>query len=246
MEKILRIFLVLLAFSLSANAATRGDIKVIEASENIRYLSQKMVKDYLFLYHYPEQADVKRKLSAELSLLGDDLRIIAATTKDTDSKDILEFLAYSKDQIAEIFEEKADKESAALMLDYSETLLEGADSIAASHTYAFTQEEKMLMLTHSISQHLEGIVKYYVAYHNNKTDPEILKKLHREIKAFNDAFSQIQQYKYADPKIAAKRERIHATWQTIEPYLASVKHDSSLPIIISLAVEHMNALLLAS
>jgi len=53
MEKLLRIVWLLAAFGLVANAATRGDIKIIEASENIRYLSQKIVKDYLFLYQYP-------------------------------------------------------------------------------------------------------------------------------------------------------------------------------------------------
>ena len=39
-------------------SATRGDIKVIEASENIRYLSQKLVKEYLFFYKYPEKTEV--------------------------------------------------------------------------------------------------------------------------------------------------------------------------------------------
>ena len=80
-------------------AATRGDIKVIEASENIRYLSQKMVKDYLFFYKNPEKTGLKKSLDQTLDQLNDDFRIIATTTKDGDTKDILEFLAYSKDQI---------------------------------------------------------------------------------------------------------------------------------------------------
>ena len=218
MEKILRIFLVLLAFSLSANAATRGDIKVIEASENIRYLSQKMVKDYLFLYHYPEQADVKRKLSAELSLLGDDLRIIAATTKDTDSKDILEFLAYSKDQIAEIFEEKADKESAALMLDYSETLLEGADSIAASHTYAFTQEEKMLMLSKKLSYLMERVMKYYMAKHvgfDNMTNKE---QMQAAIDEMERILQEIAAYPYNN-EMQATQKALQDAWVSHKRFL---------------------------
>jgi ribosomal protein L18E len=48
-----------------------------------------------------------------LASLSDDLRIIATTTKDSDTKDILEFLAYSKEQIEEIIKSKANEENTA-------------------------------------------------------------------------------------------------------------------------------------
>jgi len=177
-------------------AATRGDIKVIEASENIRYLSQKMVKDYLFFYKNQDKVDVKRGLNKALDKLTDDFRIIATTTKDGDTKDILEFLAYSKDQIEQIFNEKADKERAALMLDYSETLLEGADSIANSHKYDFSDEEKMLMVTKEMEYLLERVTKYYMAIHvgfNNSTNKE---QMQESISKLEENIAQINKYTY--------------------------------------------------
>ncbi len=179
MKTLFRISFLLLGIVIFAEAATRGDVKVIEASENIRYLSQKIVKDYLFLYKNPEQRDVKNRLKKELNMLSSDLRVIATTTKDSDTKDILEFLAYSKDQIEEIFNEKPDEEKAALMLDYSETLLEGADSIARAHKYDFSNEEKMLMATKKIEYLLERVTKYYMALNtgfDNTTNKEQLNK----------------------------------------------------------------------
>ncbi len=177
MKSILPIALLLFVLSVFGHAATRGDVKVIEASENIRYLSQKIVKDYLFLYAYPDQKEVKSRLARELKKLGSDLREIAITTKDSDTKDILEFLAYSKDQIEDIISENPDKENAALMLDYSETLLEGADSIALSHKYDFSTEEHMLMTTKKIEYLLERVTKYYIAVNagfDNSTNKEQL------------------------------------------------------------------------
>ena len=47
-------------------SATRGDIKVIEASENIRYLSQKIIKDYLLFYKNPEKTELKNNLNKTL------------------------------------------------------------------------------------------------------------------------------------------------------------------------------------
>lgn len=176
--------------------ATRGDIKVIEASENIRYLSQKMVKEYLFFYKNQNKVEVKRGLDRALDKLTYDFRIIATTTKDGDTKDILEFLAYSKDQIEQIFNEKADKERAALMLDYSETLLEGADSIANAHKYDFSDEEKMLMVTKETEYLLERVTKYYMAIHvgfNSATNKE---QMQESISKLEENLAQINTYTY--------------------------------------------------
>ena len=177
-------------------SATRGDIKVIEASENIRYLSQKIVKDYLFFYKNQDKVEVKRGLDRVLAKLTDDFRIIATTTKDEDTKDILEFLAYSKDQIEEIINEKADKERAALMLDYSETLLEGADSIAKAHKYDFSDQEKMLMVTKEMGYLLERVSKYYMAIHvgfNNATNKD---QMQESITELEENIAQINSYTY--------------------------------------------------
>jgi len=196
MKNIFYTFFLLLGVTLFSEAATRGDVKVIEASENIRYLSQKIVKDYLFFYKNPEKREVKKSLNKTLDKLSNDFRVIATTTKDTDTKDILEFLAYSKDQIEEIFNEKVDKEKAALMLDYSETLLEGADSIANSHKYDFSEEEKMLMVTKEMEYLLERITKYYMALHvgfNNDINKE---QMQESITKFEENIEKINLYQY--------------------------------------------------
>jgi hypothetical protein len=179
-----------------AIAATRGDIKVIEASENIRYLSQKMVKDYLFFYKHQNKVEVKRELDRALAKLNDNFRIIATTTKDSDTKDILEFLAYSKDQIEQIFNEKADEERVALMLDYSETLLEGADSISNAHKYDFSDEEKMLMVTKEMEYLLERVSKYYMAIHVGFNSAMNKGQMQEAISTLEENIALINNYPY--------------------------------------------------
>ncbi len=193
-------------------SATRGDIKVLEASENIRYLSQKMVKDYLFFYKNQDRMEVKRGLDRALDKLTDDFRIIATTTKDADTKDILEFLAYSKDQIEQIFNEKVDKERAALMLDYSETLLEGADSIANAHKYDFSDEEKMLMVTKEMEYLLERVTKYYMAIHvgfNNATNKE---QMQESLTDLEENIAQINSYTYP-AEIQQIQSKMNESWK---------------------------------
>ncbi len=218
-------------------SATRGDIKIIEASENIRYLSQKIAKDYLFFYQYPQKVEVKKELHAILDELGNDLRIIATTTKDTDTKDILEFLAYSKDQIEEIFNEKSDAEKAALMLDYSETLLEGADSIANTHRYDFSDEEKMLMITKEMEYLLERVAKYYMVMHvgfksdiNKEQMQEAMMQLERNIEKINH-------YVYPD-ELLDIQEKLNVSWKA-NKYFFNKSETLFIPKLMFASVEYM-------
>lgn len=220
-----------------AIAATRGDIKVIEASENIRYLSQKMVKEYLFFYKNQDKVDVKRGLNRALDKLTDDFRIIATTTKDGDTKDILEFLAYSKDQIEQIFNEKADKEKAALMLDYSETLLEGADSIASAHKYDFSDEEKMLMVTKEMEYLLERVTKYYMAIHvgfNSATNKE---QMQESITKLEENIAQINNYTYP-AEFQKTQVKMNESWKANKSFFGQ-SETLFIPKLMFTSVDYM-------
>jgi len=237
MKKIFYISLLFLGVTLFSEAATRGDIKVIEASENIRFLSQKIVKDYLFFYKNQDKLEVKRRLERSLDKLNDDFRIIATTTKDGDTKDILEFLAYSKDQIEQMFNEKADKESAALMLDYSETLLEGADSIATAHKYDFSDEEKMLMITKKIEYLLERVMKYYIAVHVDFNTPTNQEQMKQAINKIEESLVEISLYNYPE-EMQTVQNNLNQSWKANREFLN--KSDSLfIPKLMFTSVTYM-------
>ncbi len=218
-------------------SATRGDIKVIEASENIRYLSQKIVKDYLFFYKNQDKIEVKRGLDRALEQLSDDFRIIATTTKDGDTKDILEFLTYSKDQIEQIFTEKANKESAALMLDYSETLLEGADSIARAHKYDFSDEEKMLMVTKEMEYLLERVTKYYMALHVGFNNPTNKEQMQEAMSKLTQNIEQINGYNYP-AEFQVIQTKIDESWKANKNFFDQ-SETLFIPKLMFTSVEYM-------
>jgi len=212
MKRVFYAWLTVLGFTLYSHAATRGDVKIIEASENIRYLSQKIVKEYLYLYKNSQKREVREGLNDALNQLGDDFRDIAITTKDTDTKDILDFLAYSKDQIKQMINENRDMEKAALMLDYSETLLEGANSISDAHKYAFSKEEKMLMVAKKMEYLLERMAKYYMAFtigFHTQTNKE---QLRDAMKSFEENLAIINAYSYP-LEFQKYRSEINRFWE---------------------------------
>ena len=212
MKRIFYALLIVLGTTLYSHAATRGDVKIIEASENIWYLSQKIVKEYLYLYKNPQKTEVKNGLDDILNKLGADFRNIAITTKDRDTKDILDFLAYSRDQIKQMINEKVDMEKAALMLDYSETLLEGANSISQAHKYAFSKEEKMLMVVKKMEYLLERMAKYYMAFSIGFHTQTNREQLRDAMKSFEENLAKINAYSYPY-ELQKYRSQINIFWE---------------------------------
>lgn len=220
---------------------TRGDINILEATENIRFLSQEIVKEYLFLFNLSEKEEIKENLNARLRDLTNNLKIIEKTTKDNDTKDILDFLSYSKDQISKMFVEKLSQENAALLLDYSETLLEGADSIASTHMYDFTSEEKMLITTKKMGYLLERIMKYYIALHmgfNNSTNKEQLKNA---ILKFDRNLHSISLYKYPQ-YIAILKTKLIQQWGVNKIFLEQ-SDKIFIPQLMDMSAVHLEALI---
>jgi hypothetical protein len=217
MKRVFYALLTVLGFTLYSHAATRGDVKIIEASENIRYLSQKIVKEYLYLYKNPQKREVRDELNSALKQLSNNFRDIALTTKDSDTKDILEFLVYSKDQIKQMINakadmEKADMEKAALMLDYSEILLEGANSISQVHRYAFSKEEKMLMVAKKMEYLLERMIKYYMAFSIGLQTQTNQEQLRYAMKSFEENLAIINAYSYPS-EFQKYRSQINIFWE---------------------------------
>jgi len=220
---------------------TRGDVQIIEATENIRYLSQQMAKEYLFMFKAPQDEEIKVRLKKSLIELSNNLRSIATTTKDEDTKDILEFLAYSKDQIAQIFSEKADAERAALMLDYSETLLEGADSIADAHAYEFSQEEHMLIVTKKMEYLIERIMKYYNALHVGFDNPTNKEQMMEAIAKFDENMQLIEAYEYPEDMQTVEKE-VTRSWEANRKFFMQ-SESLFIPKLMLLSTQYLEELI---
>ena len=227
MKKLWNILTIITLFSITICASTRGDVKVIEASEEIRLLGQKIAKDYLFYYKNPKKIVLKDKLEQDIKLLERSIVDIATITKNRNSRNILDFLAYNKDEIKSLLNKEVSRERSILMLDYGETFLEGANSISYEHRYEFSTEEKMLILFKKLEYLLERISKYYVAYALNLDKNNNLKSMNEAIGNVEDILIEINSYSYPD-KLVVELKRMNIIWKRHKHFL-SESDDISVP-----------------
>jgi hypothetical protein len=205
----------------------------------MRYLSQKMAREYIYLYLNPNNGFAKRNLLATIEKLGENIRKISAASNDEETATMLEFIAYTKEQIVDIARAEPNKENAALMLDYSETLLEGADAIAKAHLYDFSDEEKMLVASKNLQFLLERVMKYYLALYIGYTSQNTKRQLNDALATFDKDRRKIETYPY--PKDLNRTVvYLDAIWKRSEPFVRKAESDGFfIPDLISDAVTSM-------
>jgi len=225
--------LLIFIFSSQINASSiRNQISLLEASENIRMISQEIVKNYLYYYYNHEKKKEKEAIYKGLKLLDAQFRLIAKSTKDEDSKDILTFLDYSKDKIDKILLDPFNKDNPALMVDYSEVLLEGAETISKNLKYKPSDEEKILIKMKDIAFLIDRVVKYYMALLIEPDNISYWDMLEKSIEGMESDLNYINNYNYSQKNIK-HIVNIERNWSVLNSFLQDVK-DSRVPNIVLL------------
>ena len=214
------------------HAATRGDVRVLEATDSIRYNTSKMAKGYLLYLLYPQKKDLKLSLQSPLDDLNEAMHVIAISTKDAKSKGVLKYFAYEKVHVDTLIRQKPSKQSARDILDFSESFAEGAAAIAHRHQYTPTPEEEMWMTTRSMKEDLEEIIKYYLARDVIKSDTELQRKMDKAVEHFVLSLKRINAYDY-DDDLTKTRHKINVLWNVFQTYLAKLD-TVPLPLISTL------------
>jgi len=218
MPKILNILMMISLLTINSFSSSRSDVQIIEATENIRYWGQKISKEYLCLYYNPNKSKLKMELLNDIGMLELAIKNIAMSTKSIESKNILDFLTYNKNEIKELLNQKVDKERSILMLDYSESFLEGANSIAFLHKYEFSDEEKMLMTMKEFEYLLERVSKYYIASYLNLDSFNNFELMTNAISKVEVILKDINRYDY--PKeLEETRKKLNSSWKTHKEFL---------------------------
>ncbi len=206
------VFLLTLTLTLHARQA------IIEAAQDVKYLSQKMANDYLLYFYNPRHFNYREPLQKSLRELESDLRTIASDTGNEDIRSVLDYLSYTKDEIADILKEKADKTRAEKMLDFSDTLQEGAGAILETLGVGNRNE------SYTLKYHIVRLSKLYLAIHLRFDETENTKAIYREMRLI-DMMSQKSPSGFQTNWIDYKRLYQPSAW--------------FLPHLVSLATEDL-------
>lgn len=224
-----------LGFVISSEATTRGDIQIIEASENIRYLSQKIAKDYLFVYQNPAKKTLKNRVIKSTEQLDKEINTIIINTQSSESKDLLSFLTDTNREIKKLLTERVNQNTSQAIVDYSEIFVEAANYIEELHQYKFSNEEKMLMAFKDLDYLLERITKYYIASVMNINKLNNANQMKSAIVRIENILYDINSYAYPT-KLLNERKEMNLYWKTYKEFIYK-SDDYPIPNLLQTFVE---------
>lgn len=237
MKKIRFLGSIIFTFAIFLQSSGLGDVKILEASNNIKYITQNIAKNYIYLYIYNNKLSLRKNIDESIMELENEIRIIAANTQDEKIKYILDFFAYEKEQIKLIVSRGQTTDSSIAVLDFSEAVTEGAQNIFDSVGYSFSAEEKMLMRSQNINFLIERLAKYYMVIGSNIDKSMMRDKANSTTSMIRKELKFIEEYLYPE-SINAQKIKIHEFWKTIE-YFSNNAESIKVPSIMLESINNM-------
>lgn len=195
----------------------RSQVSLLEASENIRLGSQQIVVTYLSYYLNPKKKYRKNLALKQLEELEKQFELIDRSMKDEESRDVLNFLYYSREKMLKLIQEPIEDKNPKKILEYSEILLKAADTITHDFGYTLSEEEKMLIKIKDISFLIEKLAKNYLLLQTDKKSTLYLNMVKSTMVQMDNALLLLDDYNYSAESLLII-SKLHNNWRGIKAY----------------------------
>lgn len=232
-------FICTLYFSSAYAGEKAHDLLLLVAAENIEFNSQEVAKAYFYKQQGVRPDHAAADLKRGLALLQENLIVIQnGVGKEKKEKNIAVFLEYTMNEMKDIVGKPYSRENGALMIDYSESLLEGAEFIIKPHLHNEDAEQAMLAsVEHSIFL-LARINKFYIAYQAGFRDYNNVIQLKQAVQDFETKQAQINAYTKYSGSTLSSRNKINDFWPVAKEFFVDVQK-GALPVIVLASVEKL-------
>ncbi|MCK5069531.1 MAG: hypothetical protein KAR01_03285 [Desulfocapsa sp.] len=215
----------------TAGAALKQQVVTLEAAGNIEDVSQEITKAYFYNQLEIRVVQAKRDISEGLERLDNSIVVLSKeASTDEEVKGILTFIEFSRDEMKTIITQPYSEENGAMMLDFSESLLEGATLIGKKQLSENDVEQMGLVTVKQMEFLLERINKYYIAHKAGFKDYNNVVQLKKAIEAFEANLKKVNAYSYP-ASLQPSIEKINKFWPIAKKFYLGIEK-GALPIIV--------------
>ncbi|MCP4128519.1 MAG: hypothetical protein GY753_15865 [Gammaproteobacteria bacterium] len=221
----------LLTFSVqAANADNIGAI--VDKAGKQRMLSQKIAKAYIFLGMGIREEKARRQLMRSITEFNRSHNELKKLVTDKEAQNMLNFLEFGKEEYTSLVKAPFGKENAALVVDFSETMLEGSQHIVERlKATSGIKTARVVDISGRQRMLTQRIAKYYIAYQAGFHDSNTLTQLETAVKLFQITHKRLLTEKINTPEIVKELQRVGKLWKVVEGFYLNVK-EGGLPRIV--------------
>lgn len=214
----------------TGNAAIIQQIATLEAAENIKYLSQELTKAYFYKELEIRVVQAKRDIEEGMATLDSAIETLNSDVTDEETQGVLTFIVFARDEMKSTITQPYSEENGAMMLDFSESLLEGATLIGQKLFQKNDIEQAGLVTVKQMKFMLERINKYYIAHKAGFKDYNNVVQLEKAIAGFEANLKKVNAYSYP-ASLRPSTEKINKFWPIAKGFYLGIEK-GSLPIIV--------------
>ena len=207
-------------------------IELINIAGQQRMLSQRIAKDYLYIGKKVATDKAKKQLDESLKAFRANQAKLSEMINDPEIKNLLEFVQMSLQELEGIVKKSFSLDNAQLVLDLSESMLEGSQYVVDSLTQALKIKESEIVAKAGKQRMLsQRIAKYYIAYQAGIKDKNTVEQMHAAVKEFSENHQTLMKNKDNTATINQKLAKVDKLWKVVYKFYLNIEK-GGLPFIV--------------
>jgi len=215
------------------NKAVIADIvKLIDVAGKQRMLSQRIAKDYLYIGKKVAVSKAKKQLKASLDELVSAHNVLVDSINDPEIKNLLSFVELSIEDFKATANEPFNLDNAQLIIDLSESMLEGSQYVVDSLKEKVEVQESAIVGKAGKQRMLaQRIAKYYIAYQAGIKDKNTVDQMKAAVSDFSQTHKALMANPSNTPEINRQLNEIDRLWKIVYKFYLNIEK-GGLPLIV--------------
>ncbi len=224
------------------NKAVIADIvKLIDVAGKQRMLSQRIAKDYLYIGKKVAVSKAKKQLKASLEELVSAHKVLMDSINDPEIRNLLSFVELSIEDFKTTANEPFNIDNAQLIIDLSESMLEGSQYVVDSLKEKVKVQESAIVGKSGKQRMLaQRIAKYYIAYQAGIKDKNTIDQMKAAVAEFSEAHKALMANPSNTPEINRQLNEIDRLWKIVHKFYLNIEK-GGLPLIVFNTTDNITA-----
>jgi len=206
--------------------------EIVNIAGKQRMLSQRIAKDYLYIGAKVTQDKASKELEKSIEEFDKGLKTLSNSISDRDIKNLITFVKMSMEELNDIIKKPFNINNAQLVLDLSESMLEGSQYIVNSLKQKYKLKSVKVVDRAGKQRMLsQRIAKYYIAYQLGIKDKNTIEQTKTAVEHFNENHKFLINYKDNTTAINRELNEVNRLWRIVHKFYLNIEK-GGLPIIV--------------
>jgi len=212
--------------------ANISNSELINIAGKQRMLSQRIAKDYLYIGKRIAISKADRQLKESMKDFLSAHKKLLLSINNPEIINLLDFVELSSNDFKDIASQDFDLDNAQLILDLSESMLEGSQYVFDSLQKDFKINESKIIGKSSKQRMLsQRIAKYYISYQSGIKDKNTIDMMKETVNHFSENLDSLIKNSTNTPQINRKLAEIEKLWKIVHKFYNNIEK-GGLPLIV--------------